>query len=459
MVNDFITREDLPLFTSGTRFTIASVFFEAGIEDSIATFDLYVRGMPRTRNYYVFAGLEHVVDYIRNLTFTAAQLAWIKRSFKFGKREMDYFRSFRFTGDVWAMPEGTVFFPDEPIIRVSAPIIEAQFVEMYVINAVYLQTILASKISRLVAAASGKRVIIGYNRSYGTDAAMKSSRINEILGVSNALSAYHFKNKTHVFSASTYHYLIKAFENERDAFRAYLKHMRGRGFVLIDTYDSIQGIKNFIAVAKELEKEGITPIGIELDSGDLYRLSVQARKMLDRAGFTRAQIFAVSNLDEFKVARLEKRTAPIDVYAGTTGILTPEDAPILELVYKLSEIRAGKSVIPKMKTSTKKLSLPGRKQVFRVSKRGEYVHDVIGLEGERILGAQKLLQPIIKNGKLVKKLPSIQSIGAHYQREQKKFDAQLFNVNRRVRYPVKISPALRELTNKTKRDIRKHHIS
>ncbi len=459
MVNDFIGKEDLSLFTSGTRFTIASVFFEAGLEDTEATFDLYVRELPATRNYFLFAGLEHVVDYLRNLRFSGSQLAWMKKSFAFSKRELDYFRSFRFTGDVWAMPEGTVFFPGEPIIRVSAPIVQAQLIEMYLLNAVYLQTILASKMARLVRAASGKQVITGYNRSYGTDAAMKSCRINDILGIPSALSIYHMKQGTHVFSASTYHYLIKAFPSERAAFRAYLKRMRGRGFVLVDTYDSIRGIKNFIAVAKELERDNIRSVGIQLDSGDLYALSVTARDALDAAGLSHVNIFAMSNLDEFKVAALEKRRVPIDVYAGTTGILTPTDAPTMELVYKLSEMRKGRKVVPKMKTSTRKLSLPGRKQVFRVSKRGRYSYDVIGLEGECVAGGKKLLQPIIKNGTLVKKLPTIKSIGAHYRRESKKFDAELFDVNRRVRYPVKISPALRDLTNKTKRDIRKHHIS
>lgn len=459
MVNDFIAKEDLSLFTSGTRLALAPVFFEANLQATQATFDLYVRELPPTRSYFLFAGLEHVVDFLRNFHFTDSQLAWMKKSFKLGKREMDYFKSFRFTGDIWAMPEGTVFFPGETIIRVSAPIIEAQIIEPYLINAVYLQTILASKIARFARSAAGKEVIIGYNRSYGTDAAMKSCRIAEMLDVGTGISVYHFKRQSHVFSASTYHYVIKAFDNERDAFRAYLKRMRGQGFVLVDTYDTIQGIKNFIVVAKEMEKQGIKPVGIQLDSGDLYKLSVQARAMLDKAGLGYAKIFAMSNLDEFKVAALEKRKAPIDVYAGITGILTPADAPTMELVYKLSEMRKGKHIVPKMKTALRKVSLPGRKQVYRVSENGQYHHDIIGLENERVPNSKKLLVPIFKNGKVVRPSPDIKAIGAYYRQEQKKFNPNLFNVNRRFRYPVKISQPLQELAKKTRQDIRKHYIS
>jgi len=307
MIKDFITEEDLALFTSGSRFALAPVLLKEEMENTIATFDLLIRELPKTRNFFVFAGLEHVSEYLLHLRFNSRQLAWLKHSFNFSPEIMNYFKKFRFSGDMWAMPEGTLAFPNEPVIKITAPIMEAQIIEMFLINSVYLQTILASKIARFIHAANGKPAAIGFNRSYGTDAAMKSARINEIFGNTNSLALYHFKHGSHVFSAGTFHYLIMAFENEIDAFRAYLKHMKGKGYVLIDTYDSIRGIKNFIRVAKELERSGAKATGIQLDSGDLYKLSVTARTMLDDAGLSYIKIFAMGNLDEWKVEELEKR--------------------------------------------------------------------------------------------------------------------------------------------------------
>lgn len=453
MIKDFIKKEDLPLFTSGSRFSLASVFLKEKMDHTIATFDLLIRELPSTRNFFVFAGLEHISEYLLNLNFNKQQLDWLKNSFDLSSDEIKYFRNFKFSGDVLAMPEGTLAFPNEPIIRITAPIIEAQIIEMFLINTVYLQTILASKISRFVHAANGKAVAIGFNRSYGMDAAMKSARINEIFGNTNSLALYHHKHDSNPFGAGTFHYLIMAYEKEINAFRAYLKHMKGKGFVLIDTYDSIQGIKNFIKAAKELEKFGIKATGIQLDSGDLYKLSLLARKMLNDAELSYVKIMAMSNLDEWKVAELEKKHAPIDIYAGVTELLAPTDAPTIELVYKLCELRSNKKIYPKMKTATKKISLPGRKQVFRSSQNGKYTEDIIGLENEKLRG-KKLLVPIIKKGKLVYHYPSSEQIRNYYREESKKFNNAIFSINRNIKYSVKISPSLNALAKKTRDGIK-----
>lgn len=457
MSSDFIYPEDLSLFTSGSRFSLASVFLKEGMKDKLATFDLLVREMPPSRNFLVFAGLEQITKYLQNLKFTLPQLSWLKKQFDFSNDEMNYFRKFRFTGDMWAMPEGTIFFPNEPIVRITAPIIEAQLIEMFLINAVYLQTVLASKIARFVIAAHGKQVGIGFNRSYGTDAAMKSARINEIFGNSNSLAIYHNKNNTQAFGAGTFHYLIMAFDKEIDAFRAYLKHMKGRGYVLVDTYNSINGIKNFITVAKELKRENIKTTGIQLDSGDLCSLSIAARKMLDQAGLNDVKIFAMSNLDEWKVAELEKQGAPIDIYAGVTNLLTPSDAPTIELVYKLSEVGTADKIVPKIKTSTQKLSLPGRKQVYRIKKQNKYSRDVICLEEEKIEG-QPLLQPIILSGKTVSEPPPLNKIKKRFYLEKGKFAPKLFSLTEGCHYPVLLSKGLKKLRDAVKKEIdRVHH--
>jgi nicotinate phosphoribosyltransferase len=457
MIKDFVTKEDLSLFTTGSRFALASIFLKENMQNIVATFDLFIREMPKSRNYFIFAGLEHVADYLKNLKFNSEQLKWLKKRFNLSSSEIKYFKKFRFKGDMYAMPEGSFFFPNEPIIRITAPINEAQMIEAFLINAIYLQTALASKLARFAIATNNKSTAVGYSRSYGIDAAMKSSRINEIFGISQGLSLYNFKNeKPSVFNAGTYHYFIKSFNNEEEAFKIYFKHMNGKGYILIDTYDSIRGIKNFIKAAKESEKNGIKANGLQLDSGDLYKLSITARKMLDQAGLNYVKIFAMSNLDEWKVAVLEKKKAPIDVYAGTTELLTPSDAPTLELVYKLSEIKKNGKIFPKMKTSTKKMSLPGKKQIFRKIKNKKYVGDVIGIDGEKQKG-KKMLIPIIKNGKLVYQFPSIEKIRKHFYKEKEKFNPSIFNVNKKFNYPVSISDKLKKLTEKTKKEIEISH--
>ena len=457
MINDFISREDLPLFTSGSRFSLGLVFLREGMKDDLATFDLFVRGFPPSRNFLVFGGLEHVVNYLQNLELSNEQLNWLAQQFHFSPEEMEYFRNFKFTGDVWAMPEGTIFFPNEPIIRITAPLIEAQIIEMFLINAIYLQTALASKIARFVVAANGKSTALGFNRSYGTDAAMKATRWSKVFGAKTSLAIYDYKNTDNPpFAVGTFHYLIMAFDSELEAFRKYLAFTKGAGYVLVDTYNSIQGIKNFIKAAKELESEGIKATGIQLDSGDLYELSMQARKMLNEAELTQAKIFAMSNLDEWKVADLEKRGAPIDVYAGVTGLLTPSDAPTLELVYKLSEVKKGEVVLPKMKTSTQKISLPGRKQVYRILKDGKYSGDIITTEQEDVVG-EKLLTQVMRQGEVVYSFPTLEEIGKYFYMQKGKFDSKIFDVNSKFDYSVTVSDELRRLAEKTKEEINRVH--
>lgn len=459
MKDDFITAEDLNLFTSGSRLQIATVFLKENRRNDLATFDLFVRELPPERNYLVFAGLDRVLEYLKNLRLTSKQLAWLQKT-GMPKQTLEYFKKFRFTGEVSAMKEGTIFFANEPIMRITAPIIEAQIVEWCLVNLIYADTIIASKFSRFIEAAHGKQVVFGYNRSYGPDTAMRAVRLDQIFGISTSLALYFYKKDLPIaFSAGSFHYLIMAFSQERKAFEAYLKHLRGKGYLLIDTYNSERGIRNFIKAAKEAEaKYQIKVTGIQLDSGDMLKLSRLARKLCDENGLRHAKIFAMSNLNEKKVAKLVKARAPIDVYAGTTELMTPPDAPTLELVYKLSELEQGGKREPKMKLASDKLSLPGRKEVFRVEKDGVYVKDVIGLAGEKVKG-QKLLVPMIRQGKLIYKNPTLQETGNFYRKEKRKFQPKLLDVERSYHYSVRISPGLKKLVQKTKREIAKAHHS
>jgi len=356
------------------------------------------------------------------------------------------------------MKEGSIVFPNEPLIRVTAPILEAQFVEWCIINFIFLETILASKFSRFVEAADGKEVVFGYNRSYGPDTAMRAVRLCQIFNIPTSLMTYFYKhNLPPSFNAGSFHYLIMSFDKELDSFRSYLKHLNGRGYLLVDTYNSENGIRNFIKAALEFEKETKLKVtGIQLDSGDLLGLSKMARAMMDQAGLKHAKIFAMGNLNEKKVAVLERAGAPIDVYAGTTEMMTPIDAPTIELVYKLAEIERNGKVFPKMKLSLEKKSFPGKKQVFRVEKNGKYFKDVIGLENEKLPG-EKMLKPVIKKGRLVSKMPTLKQIGDFYRTEKIKFNPAMLDVDKKFNYPVEVSAKLEKLTKQTRVKIERAH--
>ena len=356
------SQEDLSLFNTGSRYALTSLIYKNNLQDSVATFDLYIRELPNTRNYFIAMGLEEVVDYIKNLRFSDKQVSWLEKAFKLSPDMVKYYKNFKFTGDVWAIPDGKIFFPNEPIIRVTAPIIEASFLEHFFINNTFTQVSLASKFSRFQDAADGAPTLIGYNRCYGIDTALKADRIKSILGIGGNSALYNYKNDCAPFSIGTYHYLIMLFDSEPEAFKAYMKHTNGEGLILIDTYNSKEGIKNFIIAAKEIESSGGKAKGIQLDSGDLLSLSKFARKQLDNAGLNYVKIQAMSNLDEWKLSELRRKNAPIDIYAGTTELLTPRDAPILEVVYKLSEIQKGDTIYPKMKTATNNQEMKRQKK-------------------------------------------------------------------------------------------------
>lgn len=456
MINDFITKEDLMFFTSAGRFTMASVYFQCGQKNTIATFDLLIREMPSCRNYFVFCGLEHVVDYLLNFKFTNEQLALIQKSFHFPKPVFNYFKNLRFTGNVHAMPEGTICFPNEPLIRITAPIIEGELIEQYLANATMLQTMLASKLSRVVNAARGKEIGLAFIRAHGVEPAVKAVRAGKIVGVQKiGLPISAMRYKVPLVPGSTFHHFFQSFDSEVEAFETYAKYCPGKGWMLVDTYDTIGGIKRLIEVSKKYGKNSFK--GIMLDSGDLLKLSKKARKMLDKVGLKETKIMVLSNLEEYKIDKMARQNAPVDMYAGATEVITSADAPKLEVVYKLSEVCKNKSCWqPKMKLSTKKMSLPGRKQVYRMIKNGNYVYDIIGLENEEING-KKLLIPIIKNGKLVNKYPGLKQMHEYYKSEAKKFDKNLFSINRKINYPVQISPALKSLIKETKKKIKNNN--
>ncbi len=458
MVHEFIRPEDRSLFVSGANFTLGAMYYEEGMEETMVTYDLYVRELPAHRNYLVFAGLESILDYLRHLRFTNEQMSFLRRSYSFSNGALAYFKKFRFTGEVWAMPEGTIFFPDEPVIRITAPIIEAQFVERYLINTVMVHTVLASKIARFADAAQGIKTGVNFTRAHGIQASLIGLRSAEIVGVDIVSMPYRsFIYNRPTESGGTTHAFIKSFRSEEEALRVFSKHSHGKGWWLADTFDLTRGMQLFARVVRELKLEGKPyPRAVLVDSGDLATSYRIARRTLDRMHLHDITVGLMSNLDEYKVEALRKKGIHPAMFAGGTELVTSPDAPKLEVVYKMSEMRSGNEIIPTMKLAQTKRSLPGKKQVYRIQRGGKNVHDIITLAHERSSG-DPLLKRYMHKGKLARTLPTMDKIRQYYRAEKKHFTSNLFNINRSVRYTTVLSSELKKLIRKTIQRVEKSY--
>ena len=371
--------------------------------DTFATFDLFVRELPRNRAYLVACGLEDVLNYIRGLKFSRQDLDYLSRQRLFSKSFLGYLGRFRFKGDIWAIEEGEIFFANEPIIRVTAPIIEAQIIESFLLNTINLQTMIASKASRVVSAAGTKGVYdFSLRRTHGQDAAIKVGRSSYICGfrgTSNVLSAKLYKIPA---VGTMAHSFVMSFKHEMDSFLAYSNSFPEGTTLLVDTYDTKKGIENAIVIGLYLKERGHALRGIRLDSGDIVSLSKFARKRLDSAGLDDVKIFASGNLDEFKIKDLLERGARVDNFGVGTNMGTSIDAPCLDVIYKISEVtdESGK-FMPTMKLSRGKVTYPGRKQVFRIQdSKGIFIRDILGLEKEKIRG-RPLLRKVVDKGRVI----------------------------------------------------------
>jgi len=422
------------------------------MQDKEATFDLYVRELPLNRNYLVFVGLEDVIKYITHLRFTEEDISWIQKQFSLSEKVISYFKNFKFTGNIYAMREGTIFFPNEPMIRITGPIAQLQIIESFLFNVVGFQTLIASKIARLIHAAKPSKAGIGEQRAHGLEAGLKAVRAGYIVGTCSSALMLSFKRfNLPAMGGIATHFFVTSFPNEVDAFRAYLK-TDPNGSVMVDTYNFEQGVKNIIQVAKELETEGKKLKLITIDSGDLVELWKKARKMLDENGLGYVGITAVSNLNEYKIKELKDNGANYDLFAAATEVVTSSDCPKIEIVYKLAEIKDGDEWKPKAKFATGKMSYCGRKQIFRQAKGNFYCGDILGFENENIPG-EKLLEPFIINGNLVKSLPSLKEIREYTLKQYEIFSQELFSIDTQVNYPVEISKNLNAVMELLKKEV------
>jgi len=449
----FLKEENMSLFTDYYELTMCASYFDNKNFES-ATFDLFIRRLPENRSYFLFAGLEQALQYLQRIKFTDEHLDYLKKQ-GFNQDFLDYLHSFRFTGDVWAVPEGTVTFPNEPLIRVTAPIIEAQLAETFLLNTINLQTMIATKASRVVHAASGKSVIeFGLRREPGIDAGMKVARSSYIAGcqgTSNVLAGMAYGLP--VFGTMA-HSFVMSYPKEIDAFRAFAKTFPNKSTLLIDTYDDIAGAEKAAIVAKELKARGFRLGGVRLDSGDLAETSKKVRKILDDNGLEYVKIFASGDLDEFKIAQLLNESAQIDAFGVGTKMGTSADRPYLDVIYKLCEtMNSDGKFSPIMKLSKGKITLPGRKQVYRFkNKDGSFEKDVIALTDESVEG-EPLLVKVMEKGKLIYRLPSLDEIRANAAENLSKLPDDYKALTGAPVYPVELSRNLQNLIKTLKRQL------
>jgi nicotinate phosphoribosyltransferase len=380
------------LLTDLYALTMMQAYVEEGMNGT-AVFSLFVRQLPERRNYLLACGLEEVLAFLERLRFDARAIEYLASLGGFSPRFLAFLEELRFTGDVYAVPEGTPVFAGEPLVEIEAPIAEAQLVEAFVINEVQLQTMLASKAARVVAAAAGRPVVdFGLRRMQGTATAVKAARAFYIAGVESTSNVAAGQAYGLPVAGTMAHSYVQAHETEREAFRAFAALYPGT-VLLVDTYDTLDGVRRVIDLTREMGG-GFHVGALRLDSGDLSGLSRRARQLLDEAGLRAVGLFASGGLDEDRIADLVAEGAPFTGFGVGTDMGVSRDAPALDMAYKLVEY-GGR---PRIKLSPGKVLLPGRKQVTRVEADGVAVHDIIGRRDERPEG-RGLLRPVMVGGR------------------------------------------------------------
>ncbi len=376
--------------------TMGESYLAQGMAERPATFQLFSRSLPRGWGYLIAAGIEGALSYLEQLHFTADELAYLETTGLFGSAFLDRLARLRFSGEVRAIPEGTVFFPNEPVLEVTAPLLEAQLVETVVLNEVHFQSLIAGKAARCVDAAGGRTLVdFGLRRTHGGEAGLKVARASYLAGfdaTSNVLAARMYGIPAAGTMAHSY---VECFEDESAAFEAFTRSYPDGSTLLIDTYDTLEGARRAAEVAHGLARRGGRLGGVRLDSGDLLELSRGVRHVLDEAGLHEVTIFASGGLDEREIARLLGQGAPIDGFGVGSQLGVSADAPYLDAAYKLVAFDGR----PVLKLSAGKATLPGAKQVWRRLDDGRFAGDVVALRAEGApAGAEPLLEPVMVNG-------------------------------------------------------------
>jgi nicotinate phosphoribosyltransferase len=429
-----------PLFTDLYELTMAAGYFDHGKNDP-ATFSLFARHTPK-RGYFVAAGLADALSELAAFRFKTSEMDYLAETRLFSDDFLSFLKALRFTGDVHAMAEGTIFFPNEPVLEVTAPLIEAQLIETFLLNTIGFQTLIATKAARCVHAAQGRPLVdFSLRRTQGADAGLKVARAGYLAGfdaTSNVLAGKTYGIPT---SGTMAHSFVTVFEHECAAFRAFAESFPQNSVFLIDTYDTLDGARHAVQVAEEMRQRGQVLKGVRLDSGNMIDLSQKVRRILNDAGFFDVKIFASSGFDEFKIAEVLTKGAAIDAFGVGTKMGVSADLPYLDVVYKLVRFK-DRDV---RKLSPGKVTLAGEKQVFRkTDERGRFLEDLIGLRSENLVNGFPLLQKVMEKGRVSAPLPGLQASRDAFRNNFGLLDEKYKRIEHPAAYPVHITRLLAE---------------
>ncbi len=435
------------LLTDLYQLTMLQGYFERGMNET-AAFEFFVRKLRPGRGFLVAAGLEQVLDFLEQARFTPQELDWLRSTKRFSDEFIDWLAAWRFEGDVQAMPEGTVCFPNEPLLRVVAPLPQAQLIETRLINLLHFQTLIASKAARSVLMAPGKLLVdFGLRRAHGAEAGLLAARATYLAGFSGSSTVLAGTRFGIPLFGTMAHSFVQAHDSETASFRSFAHAQPGNVVLLIDTYDTEAAAHKVVALAPELAAQGIAIKGVRLDSGDLGELARRVRRILDDGGLQTTTIFASGDLDEYRVRELLTQGAPIDGFGIGTRLDTSADVAYLDCAYKLQEY-AGQA---RRKRSIGKATWPGRKQVWRrYDNQGRMAGDVISLESDTQAG-EPLLVPVMRGGRRLAATP-LADIRSHAAASLARLPEPLRQLQEPYEYPVEIASALHELARQVDLD-------
>jgi nicotinate phosphoribosyltransferase len=441
-----------PLLTDLYQLNMIQAYLDHGKTDT-AVFELFFRRLPPRRGFLLASGLEQVLAFLEDLRFSAEEIDWLAQSGRFGKQMLVYLADLRFTGDVHAMPEGTPFFADEPIVRVTAPLPQAQLVETRLINILHFQSLIASKAARMTLAAPGQLLVdFGLRRAHGSEAGLMAARASYIAGFAGTATLLAEKQFGIPTFGTMAHSFIQAYDDETTAFEEFAQSRPANLTLLIDTYDTEAGARKVVALAPRLKARGIAIRSVRLDSGDLIALSKSVRRILDAGGLSDVGIFASGGLDEDGIAEMLRAGAPIDGFGIGTSLTTSSDVPALDCAYKLQEY-AG---LARRKRSTGKATWPGRKQVWRrFGPDGRMACDILSLESDRQSG-EPLLRLVMRGGRRIAPSPTLAEIRARAAAELARLPEPLHRLEPKGSYPVQVADALARLATEVDSRVAAH---
>jgi nicotinate phosphoribosyltransferase len=434
-----------PLLTDLYQLNMIQAYLDRG-ETRTAVFEFFVRSLPARRRFLLAAGLEQVLDFLETLRFSDEEIDWLKSTGRFGPQLIDYLASLRFAGDVHAIAEGTICFPNEPILRVTAPLPQAQLIESRVMNILHFQTLIAAKAARVVLAAGERAVVdFGFRRAHGAEAGLMAARASYIAGfagTATVLAEQRFGIPTFGTMA---HSFIEAHDDEMTAFENFSRSRPNNITLLIDTYDTEAAARKVVALAARLKQAGIEIRAVRLDSGDLVALAKRVRRILDAGGCADITIFASGGLDEDAIETMLRAGAPIDGFGVGTSLTTSSDVPALDCAYKLQEY-AG---IPRRKRSSGKATWPGRKQVWRsYDANGRMAGDILGLEADSHAG-EPLARLVMQTGRRVEPPATLADLRARAARELARLPGPLRSLADGAPYPVQVADSLEKVASET----------